>query len=159
MSRTEQSQGTQVVHVREGSQNDFDALFDVLKPAAPMKQQVPMKQRNLPASFFSPRPRQGNHSRESSADSTGYNTAGLALGLQGLPNHGGTLPRPGHPSLPISHGRSHSSPAGLHQTLSSVPQTHSHIKTASFDIAEDQRPLPVGWEVATTPRGERYFLK
>ena len=132
------SQSEQIVHVRTDSDSQLDALFNVLKPKPGQQSpsNIPFAQRNLPPSFFTPPdPRPGNHSRESSTDSTQYGTGKIPAGLT------------------VSHARSVSSPAQLPTAgLSPAPQPQ-HVKTPS------DRQLPSGWEMAKTDEGQRYFLK
>lgn len=136
---SQQQERSQVVHVRENSNSEMDALFDVLKKQE--SQQVPLRMRKLPPSFFKPPDpgqRSGNHSREGSQDAS---------------NYGGLVPM---------HSRAHSSPATLQGTLSTpAPPHHHHMRQQSYDpIADDGLgQLPGGWEMAKTPQGQKYYLK
>ncbi|XP_021356128.1 transcriptional coactivator YAP1-like isoform X2 [Mizuhopecten yessoensis] len=148
--------GTQVVHVREDSGSELDALFNaVMNPKSGQSGQIPLRMRNLPASFWKPpdqpqRPVQ--HMKQGSNDSTG-----------GYPGHpSGVGPSQGN--LQIAHMRAHSSPASLQQTLSTVPQgppqaPAHHARQHSCDALLDNEPLPPGWEIAKMPDGQRYYLK
>lgn len=144
--------GTQVVHVREDSGSELDALFNaVMNPKSGQSGQIPLRMRNLPASFWKPpdqpqRPVQ--HMKQGSNDSTG-----------GYPGH----PGQSQGNLQIAHMRAHSSPASLQQTLSTVPQgppqpSPHHARQHSCDALLDNEPLPPGWEMAKMPDGQRYYL-
>lgn len=144
-----------VVRIDQDSDTELQALFDsVLKPNGNKPLTVPYSMRKLPKSFFNP-PSTGSkspsvssisHSRENSGDSAfGTITTTTAAGLQ------------------INHSRAHSSPASLQQTYASAQQQHQHqhLKQRSYDIStvDELGPLPPGWEQATTPEGQIYFLK
>ncbi|GAB1600322.1 transcriptional coactivator YAP1-like isoform X2 [Argonauta hians] len=136
--RTEQK-GNQVVHVRGDSDSDLEALFKAAMNPAEVPHQVPLRMRNLPASFFTPPDptQQKQHSREGSTDSTGAGSGSV---------------------LTIAHPRAHSSPASLTQTLSAAPPPSSqHVRQHSYDLTDEQ-PLPPGWEMAKTNQGHRYYL-
>lgn len=146
----------QVLHVRGDSDAELETLFkSVLSPKPELKasNQVPMRMRKLPDSFFKEPQRRGAHSRESSADSTNYGQTGSALS----PSSG----------LPIAHSHSHSSPAVLQDmhALNVQQLSHHHLRQQSYDVAAanntdpEELPIPPGWEVATTATGQRYFLE
>lgn len=148
--------GNLVVRIDQDSDTELQALFDsVLKPDSKKPLTVPFHMRKLPKSFFNP-PSTGSkspsvssisHSRENSADSAfgTITTTTASTGLQ------------------INHSRAHSSPASLQQTYASAQQQHQHqhLKQRSYDIStvDELGPLPPGWEQATTPEGQVYFLK
>lgn len=143
--RTERT-GTQVVHVRENSDHEMEAMFKAaLNPKSGVAG-IPLRQRNLPPSFFTPPDpsKQINHSREGSTDSPGYSNPGNSV-----LSSGGTT---------VIHGRTQSSPAMLQQTQFSTLPPPQHNRQRSCDILEEQ-PLPPGWEMAKTPQGQIYFLK
>lgn len=157
-----------VVRIDQDSDSDLQALFDtVLKPDSKRPLQVPFRMRKLPDSFFNP-PSTGSkspsisHSRENSADSA-FGSAGGGSGGSG--NEGGQTVT----GLQVAHPRAHSSPASLQQTYAVGQQQatsttpHHHMKQKSYDfvssVAEDQGPLPPGWEQARTPEGQVYYLK
>lgn len=136
-----------VVHVRQDSDNDLEALFHVVNPTTVTKthpdttssSSVPMRLRKLPPSFFKQPPLDGGLSSESD-----------------------------HPSgLQISHSRAHSSPASLTvPTNLKGPPNHSlspvvHQRSTSFDntaLLEEPAQMPPGWEMRSTPNGQRYFM-
>lgn len=137
-----------VVHVRQDSDNDLEALFHVVNTAKVPKthpdttsaNSLPMRLRKLPPSFFKQPPLDGVLSSEGD-----------------------------HPSgLQISHSRAHSSPASLTVPTSlKGPPNHSlspvvHQRSTSFDntaLLEEPAQMPPGWEMRATPNGQRYFMK
>ncbi|XP_064456694.1 transcriptional coactivator YAP1-like isoform X2 [Ornithodoros turicata] len=134
----EQKGPNHIVRIRSDSDINLDDLFKaVMQPSNRVPLSVPMRLRNLPASFFQQpeRSKSASHSRESSSDATFPDTAG--------------------PPLAINHPRAHSSPASLQQTYSSPQQ--QHLRQRSYDLA-DEASLPPGWEMAKTATGQRYFL-
>ena len=107
------------IHVREDSASELDALFDIaLNKGSQRPLQVPLRMRNLPASFWQP-PTIGSkspsvHSRENSLDNS------LGAG----PFSPGPIASPGPPGIgPSHHSRANSCPATLGQTLA-VAQQH-----------------------------------
>ncbi|XP_013393837.1 transcriptional coactivator YAP1-A isoform X2 [Lingula anatina] len=139
-----------IVHVRENSNQELDALFDVLNKQ-PLQPQRSWKERGLPPSFFNPSvQRTGNHSRESSTDSM---TSGYHSLAQGGP--GGMMPL---------HQKTLSSPAVLGGHLSVAPQqppARHHVRQSSLgDPIADDSPLglPPGWDMARTPSGQPYYI-
>lgn len=138
-----------VVHVRQDSDNDLEALFHVVNKNAVAKplpdptssNSLPMRLRKLPPSFFKQPPLDGSLSPEHDAPT----------------------------GLTISHSRAHSSPASLTVPTSlKGPPNHSlspvvgHQRSTSFDntaLLEEPAQMPPGWEMRTTPNGQRYFMK
>lgn len=137
----EQKGPNHIVRIRSDSDINLDDLFKaVMQPSNRVPLSVPMRLRNLPASFFQQpeRSKSASHSRESSSDATFQ----------------------AEPSLPVSHPRAHSSPASLQQTYNAggSPQ-QQHLRQRSYDAEESAAtPLPPGWEMAKTATGQRYFL-
>lgn len=141
----QERKGTQVVHVRENSGNELEALFQyAANPNSELGGQIPFRQRKLPESFFhEPKSSRPGHMKQGSNDSTGF------------PGQMNVNPGMG------AHMRAHSSPATLQQSLSAVPQPPSHARQRSCDALLDpieSEPLPPGWEMAKTQDGQRYYL-
>ncbi|XP_040468720.1 WW domain-containing transcription regulator protein 1 [Falco naumanni] len=120
--------GQQVIHVTQDLDTELEALFNAVMNPKPSS----WRKKILPESFFK-EPDSGSHSRQSSTDS------------------GGPPPRP--PAA--QHVRSHSSPASLVGSVAA--QQHAHLRQRSYDVT-DELPLPLGWEMALTHTGQRYFL-
>lgn len=137
-----------VVHVRQDSDNDLEALFHVVNkntvpktlPEPPTaSNSLPMRLRKLPPSFFKPPPLDGSLSPD-----------------DGVPT-----------GLTISHSRAHSSPASLTVASLKGPPNHSlsasvHQRSTSFDntaLLEEPAQMPPGWEMRATLNGQRYFMK
>jgi len=152
-----------IIHVREDSASELEALFTIsLNRNAEKPLQVPLRLRNLPESFWKP-PTFGSkspsvHSRENSLDNS--------LG-QG-PFSPGPIASPGPPNIGSHHSRANSCPATLGQTLAvaqqhqnhALNQQNHHLRQHSYDVGggDDLGPLPPGWEKATTPAGQIYFM-
>lgn len=153
----EQKGPHQVVHIRSDSETKLDELFNaVIHPKdyqVPLT--VPMRLRNLPPSFFQ-QPEKGSksasHSRESSTDGTTYTSPPSVPAGSPQPQQQVTS------GLKINHPRAHSSPASLQQAYSSNTSQHQHLRQQSYDIIDDNTPLPPGWEMAKTATGQTYFL-
>ncbi|XP_052783377.1 transcriptional coactivator YAP1-like isoform X2 [Mya arenaria] len=148
MGERSERTGHQVVHVRENSDHELEAMFKLaLNPNSQVTPTIPFRDRNLPPSFFTPpKPqKQAVHSREGSADSTGYTNS----------NHTGV-----RTSMPptVIHGRTQSSPAMLQATQFSALPPPQHQRQRSCDLILEEQPLPSGWEMAKTPQGQVYFL-
>lgn len=146
----EQKGPNHIVRIRSDSDINLDDLFKaVMQPSNRVPLSVPMRLRNLPASFFQQpeRSKSASHSRESSNDATfspsSEATAAAVAAAAAVP------------SLPVNHPRAHSSPASLQQSYNAPsPQ---HLRQQSYDLA-DEGSLPPGWEMAKTSTGQRYFL-
>ena len=148
-----------VVHVRADSGTEMDELFRCISEGGLKKvQQVPMRDRNLPKSFFTePTQPRISHSRESSADSTNYNSGNITNASPNIATRNLGPP----PPMTIAHSRAHSSPASLQEMRSVNPQEairNQHLRQQSYDIS-DEPQLPPGWEMAITPSGQKYFLE
>jgi len=150
------------IHVKEDSNHELERLFDVSLNREQKPLQIPLRMRNLPASFWQP-PTIGSkspsvHSRENSLDNS----------LGGAPFSPGPGASPGPPNIGSHHSRANSCPATLGQTLA-VAQQHQnhalqnqnhHLRQHSYDVGggDDLGPLPPGWEKAQTPQGQIYFM-
>lgn len=130
------------LNVRTDSENDLEALFNVVQSASttianePSSNSLPMKMRKLPPSFFK-QPKGLDANKLSPDDNTG---------------------------LKISHSRAHSSPASLTIPTSSAGMYSihqpSHTRTQSYDgTAFEESQLPPGWEMRTSPSGQPYFME
>ena len=146
-----------VVHMRADSGAEMDELFRCVEAGVKL-QQTPMRQRNLPESFFTePKEPRISHSRESSADSTNYSLAKITNPSQSIASRNLGPP----PPMTIAHSRAHSSPASLQEMRSVTPTEairNQHLRQQSYDIS-DEAPLPPGWEMAITSTGQKYFLE
>jgi len=153
------------VRIKQDSEHDLDELFRAVitgQKEGPLG--TPMRQRNLPASFFTP-PETGSksasHSRESSID------ASFSPPPQ-MPSSPLSPASPAAPPVPRMgilasrsgiHLRAHSSPATLQQSFSVAPSplATQHVRQLSYDI--DKVKLPDGWEMAVDKgTGRRYFI-
>lgn len=174
--------GGAIVRVESAAGEGLDELFKAVingDAQCRLPQQVPMRQRRLPPSFFRPPSASSstnsvNHSRESSLDG-GYQSSQTAATptTQTTPVNkvmGFTS------GLQIIHPRANSSPAALTPaaanngtqqpasfnandlkgSINNVPTNGTHFRQMSYDIESIR--LPDGWEVSYTPNGERYFL-
>lgn len=148
----EQKGPNHIVRIRSDSDINLDDLFKaVMQPGDRVPLSVPMRLRNLPASFFQQpeRSKSASHSRESSSDAT-FSPAASEASAAAAAAAVAAAP----PSLPVNHPRAHSSPASLQQSYNAPsPQ---HLRQQSYDLVDD---LPPGWEMAKTSTGQRYFLK
>ena len=135
-----------ILHEREDSGKTLDELFSAANVAVgggqqlqqqslPPTRQVPMRMRNLPASFFNP----GAHSRQSSIDS---GTASLNLA--------GSF-----------HVKQHSSPAAMQPSQTPAIQPH-RLGQNSYEPARQYfdplGPLPAHIERSFTDDGKEYFM-
>eukprot|EP00117_Sycon_ciliatum_P049919 scpid59006/ scgid35316/ Yorkie homolog; 65 kDa Yes-associated protein len=138
------AEGRAIVHERRDSEKDLNAMFERLAnpSSAAAARGRPMRERKLPASFFSPSATNfcvpsaqgsnniGHHSREGSADSS-YSSQSSTM--QKSPAH---------------HFRSVSEPV-----QSCLSRTNTGI-----GIGSDDGQLPPGVQAAVTATGQRYFI-
>ena len=128
------------IHQREDSESELEALFSYGLNATKHKLvSIPMKQRHLPPSFFTP-PTVGTkspsvHSRENSLDNTGPFSPGPAASP-----HPPLQQPSGNPSG--HHSRANSCPATLGQTLA-VAQQHQVNK--KHELPFYLHPPPLLW--------------
>eukprot|EP00117_Sycon_ciliatum_P016046 scpid72541/ scgid3566/ len=156
-----------VVHMRQDSEQEMHALFEAL--VNPAKQRsVPMKDRDLPSSFFRPQStnamasnsNSGNtvslssaqHSRDNSMDSNmqqQQQDIGSAVELRGVHGHGAH----------VGHSRSVSLPAqSLYGTQSArVGELPMATQQGSLDVGD--RALGPGWEEALKREGKANYIK
>lgn len=182
--------GNVIVRVESAAGEGLDELFKaVMSPndgQSRVPQQVPMRQRRLPPSFFRPPSAasssnsvaSANHSRESSLDG-GYQSGQTPVTPNTPSNGQNKINTPvinynTASGLAIIHPRANSSPAALQpsaglvsnggvfssnelkQSNESNSTNVSHFRQMSYDL--DQIRLPEGWEMSYTDSGERYFL-
>jgi len=168
------------IHVREDSDTDMQQMFDIaLNKGGQRSLCVPMRMRNLPASFWQP-PTLGSkspslHSRENSLDNS-ISSSSPSCGGNGPFSPGGpatagngvTGQQQG-PAAGGHHNRANSCPATLEQTLAvAQQQNHTiqnhHLRQQSYDVGggaqggDELGPLPPGWEMAKAPNGQIYFM-
>lgn len=156
---------TQLIRVAEhaDSSQDLEELFRAaIEPNQSRISHKPMRERNLPLSFFKP-PEMGtksaSHSRESSLDQSKYVKR---IPSSNLPtNLASNLDKQQHiisinqqqmqkmnllsrAGIQVSHSRAHSSPATLQKTLSVVPQQINPANVAAIQSAavQQQQPQP-----------------
>ena len=114
-----------VLHVREDSASEMEALFNVVHGNSNRSlQHPPMRMRNLPKSFFHP-PSVGSkspsvHSRENSLDNSPFSP--------------GPVASPGPPPLGPNHSRASSCPATLGQPL--APHQPSQVSVRVSETSE-----------------------
>jgi len=154
------------LHVREDSQDQLDELFSVVEnPSRNIPLSIPMKHRNLPASFFTPPRQPANtaspiHSRNGSTVSD----HGDMEAFSPAPRAGGS-PQPQQVPAP-NHTRSQSAPVDIGAGAANhvaAAQQHVHLRQPSYDVGQQSAnngmgPLPPGWEPARTPAGQLYFM-
>jgi protein yorkie len=169
MSQSEQKgHNNQILRINAGSANELDELFKaVIGPKdGQIPLSVPMRQRNFPASFFKPPdgPSSACHSRESSVDASFSpplsqpSNSPLSPASPIHHQHNAVNGVNGVHGLTINHPRAHSSPATFNVNAAAIAnaQQTQHLRQLSYDI--EHLPLPVGWEIAKTKSGERYFI-
>lgn len=121
-----------VLHVRQDSENELERLFThVINPVKveQSSNSLPMRMRKLPPSFFKQPPLDGKST----------------LGP----------PDPSEGGLTISHSRTRSSPASFSAVRNANTSRGPPFGNDAFD---ESTPLPPGWEMRTTPSGQRYFM-
>ena len=157
-----------VLHVRENSLDELDALFDPAKWSNRKQNALPLAKRNLPQSFFRP-PESGGtktpklagssaHSRQNSIDQTSLlNNSSNAFNQQLLQQKLSKL----NSSL---HSRSVSEPVAvmppylMAQQQQAFQSNQSNLPMQPQQI-QNHTPLPYGWQSARTQTGQQYFIK
>ena len=155
-----------VLHVRENSLDELDALFDPAKWSNRKQNALPLAKRNLPQSFFRP-PESGGtktpklagstaHSRQNSIDQTSLlNNNSNAFNQQLLQQKLSKL----NSSL---HSRSISEPVSVMPPYL-MAQQQAFQNQSNLPIQPQQIPnhssLPYGWQSARTQTGQQYFIK
>ena len=173
-----------VIHVRENSMDELDALFDPNKWSKRTASNVPFSKRNLPQSFFRP-PETGtktpklnsmnssnNHSRQSSIDQTNMHNNSNYLSQQHLLLQQKLANLSNSPFNNTAsqnfHSRSISEPVVTNMPpytpFSNQPQPHQpYTQHAQYQqntqTLQQQFSLPYGWQAAKTETGQRYFIK
>ena len=146
-----------VVIQQDNPQHNLDELFRVAITQANKtdKTVLPLRQRNLPASFFVPPDassvKSANHSRDSSIDQQSFSPGGNTTPGSPL-SPGQSIGSPGAPpslsssSMRVAHLRAHSSPATLPSSLSVPPTSASNVQMLPQHI---QAQPQVAIQVAT----------
>jgi protein yorkie len=150
---------TAILHVRENSIDELEALFDPSKWSTKQTKKLPpLYKRNLPSSFFQP-PETGTktpknagnsaqHSRQSSIDQSFLSSR----------NHASMLNKQYHL---------------IHQKLTNLSNSNNHSRSVSepVDVSplayanfnnqhqNSQQGLPFGWQTARTTDGTTYYIK
>jgi protein yorkie len=151
------SQKTAILHVRENSIDELEALFDPSKWSTKQTKKLPpLYKRNLPSSFFQP-PETGTktpknmhsaqHSRQNSIDQSHFNT-----------NHASMLNKQYH----LIHQKLSNLTNSNHMRSVSEPVDVSPMAYANFNNQNQQNgqpPLPFGWQTARTNDGTLYYIK
>jgi hypothetical protein len=154
-----------VIHVKENSIDELDALFDPSKWSQRKTNALPLIKRNLPQSFFRP-PESGGtrtpkrpgcstlHSRQGSVDQTNVHNSSALLNQQHV------LLQQRLASLnPTSlHSRSASEPVCVMPPLARQ-QGHFSLNGPNSQQLASQISMPYGWQSATTQNGQQYFVK
>ena len=126
-----------VLHVRQDSENELERLFThVINPVKveQSSNSLPMRMRKLPPSFFKQPPLDGKTTL--------------------------TPPDQSEGGLTVSHTRTRSSPASFSAVRNAAQNQQSNRGPPfSNDAFDDNTPLPPGWEMRSTPSGQRYFMK
>ena len=141
------SHTSSVVHERQDSERDLMALFDTLvRPT--QGNVVPMKDRKLPQSFFTPRSSSamstnsgmGSHSRDNSMESC-------------VPELASVRPV-------VGHSRSFSAPApSLYASSPGLASTQNWPAKQETSMDVGDTPLPAGFEQKMTEYGKVYYIK
>lgn len=146
--------GNLVVRVDEDSDDNLNALFDIILNPQVYKQpkQLPFRMRKLPNSFFNPPSSSVNsntsgsklpavHSRENSADSafdSGCSSVAASFGNDGsgfIHNTSAVV----DPALHVIHTRAHSSPASLQQSYVNVKKISNENSNTLERLLQQQQ--------------------
>ena len=164
-----------VVHVRENSLDELDALFDPTKWINRKTNNLPLSKRNLPQSFFKPPETGGTktpklinsnqHSRQNSIDQTNVLNHSNLLNQQHLLLQQKLNNLNGAQSLNGNfHSRSISEPVAAalspfsqqQQQLGQQFNQTNQVNTTKLNQVNQQ--LPYGWRAAKTQTGQRYYI-
>lgn len=155
-----------VVHVRENSMDELDALFDPSKWSQRRTNQLPLIKRNLPHSFFKPPETGGtktpfrrgtSHGHQSSVDFTFGQTNSLLhqqnIKIQKKLNNIANL---------SNHSRSASEPVSIFPPFDKFRNQQSlnmpnHLDEYHQENILQENSISSEWKSAMTPEGQKYY--
>uniref|UniRef100_H2Z0P6 WW domain-containing protein n=1 Tax=Ciona savignyi TaxID=51511 RepID=H2Z0P6_CIOSA len=137
----------QIIHVRQDSASELEALFNTVMNPNFKSKSLPMKARNLPKSFFTQPDKPRQTSISSSSDSNTSHASSI-LAPNANNNNGSSVGSVSMaPGSPMNGNISHKS---------NYPMSPAQRLKAS-DIPADM-PLPAGWSAAKTADGQQYYM-
>lgn len=160
-----------VIHVKENSIDELDALFDPSKWSNRKTNQLPLIKRNLPQSFFRPPETGGtktpkrlggstSHSRQGSVDMASLQNNSVMLNQQHL-----LLQKKLNTLNSNHHSRSASEPVSvmppflMKQHQQQLGLQNQPPPTSGPHHLMQQSSLPHGWQSALAPNGQQYYIK